>query len=77
MICFLLPQSTHKNSILYHKAVKVMINASNFAKIIVNVIVCLSVVTNSGALYTSLNLSLLFYFYRILSANQRSYQKAK
>ena len=49
---FLSMQSTHKNSILHYKAVKVTINIPNFAKVIVNVIVCLQVVTNSGALYS-------------------------
>ena len=52
MICFSSPQLTHKNSILHYKAVKVMINASNFAEVIVDVIVCLQVITNSSAFYS-------------------------
>ena len=61
IVCFSLPQLTHKDSILYHKAVKVTIDAPNFAKVFVDLIVCLQVVTNSGTFYPQ-NLSLLCYF---------------
>lgn len=40
MICFLSPKLTYKNSILHYKAIKVMINALNFAKVIFDIVVC-------------------------------------
>lgn len=57
MICFLLLQSTYKNFILYYKADKFTINASNFAKVFFDVIVyhhnLLSfIIINSGFLYS-------------------------
>ena len=51
MVRFLSPRPTHKDSILYYKVVKVTINAPKFTEVIVNLIVCLSVVIDSGALY--------------------------
>ena len=38
MICFLSLQLTHKDNILYYKAVKIMINPPNFVEVILNVI---------------------------------------
>ena len=48
--------STHKDNILYHKVVKIMINALGFAEVIYNVVICHhcllgSVVTNSGSFF--------------------------
>ena len=40
MVYFLLLQLTHKDSILYYKAVKIMINIHKFIKVMSNVIVC-------------------------------------
>ena len=40
MVRFSSPQLTHKNSILYYKAVKVTINIPNFAEVNLNVVVC-------------------------------------
>ena len=51
MVSFSSTRSTHKDSILQFKAVKVTIDTSSFAEAIVNVIISLQVVTNSGALY--------------------------
>ena len=51
MVRLLSPRLTRKDSIPHHKAVKVTIDAPDFAEVIVNVIICLQVVTNSGAFY--------------------------
>ena len=49
-------RSTHKDSILYYKSVKVTINTPSFAKVILDVVVCYHyllgmVVSDSGAFY--------------------------
>ena len=41
MVCFSSLRLTREDSILHHKAVKVTINALDFAEVIINVIVCL------------------------------------
>ena len=38
MVCFLSPQSTHKDSILHYKTVMIKINAFNIAKVILDVV---------------------------------------
>ena len=38
IVCFSLPQSTYKDSILHYKAVKIKINAFNIAKVILNIV---------------------------------------
>ena len=40
IIRFLSLQSTHKDSILYYKAVLIMINSPNFTDVILNVVKC-------------------------------------
>ena len=55
MVRFSSPRSTHEDSILHYKAVKVTINAPDFAEVILDVVVSRhdfpgSVVTNRGSL---------------------------
>ena len=61
------PRSTHEASILHHKAVKVTIDAPNFAEVIFDAVICHhgipgSVITDSRSLFSPWNLSLLCYF---------------
>ena len=51
MVRFSSPRSTHKDSILHYKAVKVTINTPDFAEVIFDHGFLDSVVTNSGSLY--------------------------
>ena len=56
--------------IVYYKLVKITINASRLAKVIIDVVVCHhslpdSIVTNQGSLFTSKFLLLLCYFFGI------------
>ena len=56
MVCFLLLQLIYKNSFLYYKTVKIMIDALGFAEVIFNITVYHygflgPVITNSSTLY--------------------------
>ena len=49
-------QSIHKDNILYYKTVKIIINASGFTKVILNIVVCHHgflgpVITNNKTFY--------------------------
>ena len=59
MVCFSSPQSTHKDSILHYKAVKVTIDVSDFVEAILDIVVRHhslpgSIVTDSGSLFCDL-----------------------
>lgn len=51
MICFLSLSSSHKNNILYYKAVKVIINISNIGKIIFEYSFLNLIITNNSFSY--------------------------
>ena len=58
MICFLSLELIHKNSNLYHKTVKFMINTSNTLKIIFNIVICYYELLN----FIIINSKFFFYF---------------
>ena len=88
IICFLLLQLTYKDSILYYNSIKVIINISNFTKVIFNIIVyyycflCLVITDNNFfcnfnlyhnyIMFYILNKTFLLYFICILVALLKS-----